>query len=150
MRSIRMSKEAMGFAILTTLLSLAFVVSIVYAASSSGSWKGVNYTVSVWNLVYRSDYQALYSSHSAFLNNLVGGVTACITYTLEGPDSSHIATNTLYPSGPDFYDSRQMYVDVSDLAPNTYSMEAETRVQLFEGNDSYQDTANITGSFTKE
>ncbi len=35
MRSIRTSKEAMGFLILTVLLSLTFIVSIVYAENNS-------------------------------------------------------------------------------------------------------------------
>ncbi|MCD6507064.1 hypothetical protein J7M22_10630 [Candidatus Poribacteria bacterium] len=69
MRGIRLSREAMGFVILTTLLSLTFIASIVYAYTSEGGWKEeVSWSVSV-STNYNSLEKKTYSYHSIYVYN---------------------------------------------------------------------------------
>ena len=79
MRSIRRNKERIGFVILTTLLSLVFVVSIVYAAGHGGVQNNVSWYVEVNGLDYNEVLDVTKSNHSVYVWN-GGGASVFVDY----------------------------------------------------------------------
>ena len=146
MRGIRGSKETIGFLILTCFLSLSFIVSIVYATSDSG-WgsnnSNVYYSIAVWNLCYRSDYQITSSEHSVYLNNAsTGDIDYQYTFS-QMVDWNHYNTiqgsGTLTP-GNSLSEYSQVIVGVGDLPANdpddpddVYTIDAYTEVKFWHG-----------------
>ena len=127
MRSIRRNKEAMGFAILTTLLSLTFIVSIVYAENNSKFNDGhgeknpnVYYCYWVGNLRYDRATATTYSDHSIYISNGETYTVRCtyeFKHTLLENSNYH---NTLYsytdiPPGGSFPLFRTQLMGVGDL-----------------------------------
>jgi len=69
MRSIRRNKEGIGFVILTTLLSLTFIVSIVYAGAISGIKNDVQWSIYAGDLSYNSATDTSSSDHWIYVTN---------------------------------------------------------------------------------
>jgi len=136
---MRLKGEAMGFLILTGLLSLTFVVSIVYAAYESGWGKenrNVYYEYWVGNLRYDSDATTTYSDHSVYISNGGEWDVRCIYefkhILLERPDHE----NTLYEytdisSGDSFSLFRTQLMGVGDLKEGQwFTLQAYTDIRL--------------------
>ncbi|MCD6506996.1 hypothetical protein J7M22_10275 [Candidatus Poribacteria bacterium] len=158
MRGIRGSKETIGFLILTCFLSLSFIVSIVYATSASG-WgsnnSNVYYSIAVWNLCYRPEYQYTSSEHSVYLNNTDPNNNINYEYTFsQTVDNNHYNTiegnGTLAPGGGTLSEYAQVIVGVGDLPAGEYTIDAYTEVKFWDGAiDDYRVDAP-TANFTKE
>jgi len=173
MRSIRMSKEAIGFLILTTLLSLAFVVSIVYALySSEGGWaEEVSWSSAVSWINYNDIEKRTYSTHSVWVYNnrcekngypspkilvhydfehLIQGL-APQGYIVQDSGWINVDDSGGVPSKEEGYHSNTLSLDVSGLNPGQYTLCAYTRLEIFDsGGDkinlqTYPDDPDIDG-----
>jgi len=145
---MRLRGEAMGFLILTGLLSLAFIVSIVYAYTSEGGWaEEVNWSVSV-STNYNSVEKKTYSYHSIWVYN-----NRCEENGYPSPkidihyDFEHLIEGLAWqgyitldsgwindiPSKESAYYSNTLSLDVSGLEPKPegYKLNAYTRLEVY-------------------
>ena len=141
MRGIRGSKEAMGFVILTILLSLVFVVSIAFATLKYeyGSADGVYWNVVVGDLSYNPVTKTTSSYHYYYVYN---GREEKIYYTAEfdswiggQPGFQARESHTwveLEPGAPASY-GNTLVIDVNGLTPGwKYWLNAYTRIKLYD------------------
>ena len=140
MRGIRLSREAIGFVILTTLLSLVFVVSIVYAAGHGGVQNNVSWYVEVNSLTYDRASDVTKSNHSVYVWN-GGGASVFVDYEFKHQvDSDEGKTLRdegwgieVKPNDPDtnpFFHDNTITRSAADLGPGKHWLDAYTRVSV--------------------
>jgi len=143
MRGIRLSRGAIGFAILTTLLSLTFIVSIVYAAGHGGVQNNVSWYVEVNSLTYDRGSDVTKSNHSVYVWN-GGGASVFVDYEFKHQVDSDPG-KTLRdqgwfievkpgndPSNP-FFHSNTITRSAADLGRGWHTLDAYTRVAVRSG-----------------
>jgi len=136
MRSLKSKTARSGLLILTGILTLAFVVSIVYAASDWGVTDNVSWSISVYGVSYNSVTDISSSSHSVYVQNN-SDITVFVHYefkhSIDGNENWTIRDlngQTTVPPNNYFSHSNTLTRSNGDVPAGNHSVRPYTRVEV--------------------